>query len=52
MSMWVPKSLGGLELGFCSGLRVMEELARIDASAAWVVFVVCGSTFAASAHVG
>jgi alkylation response protein AidB-like acyl-CoA dehydrogenase len=26
----------------------MEELARIDASAAWVVFVVCGSTFAAA----
>lgn len=48
MSMWVPKSLGGLELDFCSGLRVMEELARIDASAAWVVFVVCGSTFAAA----
>jgi alkylation response protein AidB-like acyl-CoA dehydrogenase len=37
-----------LELDFSSGLRVMEELARIDASAAWVVFVVCGSTFAAA----
>ncbi len=48
MSMWLPKSLGGLELDFSSGLRVMEELARIDASAAWVVFVVCGSTFAAA----
>ena len=48
MSMWVPRSLGGLELDFSSGLRVMEELARIDASAAWVVFVVCGSTFAAA----
>ena len=48
MSMWVPRSLGGLEVDFCSGLRVMEELARIDASAAWVVFVVCGSTFAAA----
>src|SRR5262245_26660572 len=48
MSMWVPKSLGGLELDFPSGLRVIEELARIDASAAWVVFVVSGSTFAAA----
>ena len=48
MSMWVPRFLGGLEVGFSSGLRVMEELARIDASAAWVVFVVCGSTFAAA----
>jgi alkylation response protein AidB-like acyl-CoA dehydrogenase len=48
MSMWVPRSLGGLELDFSSGLRVIEELARIDASAAWVVFVVCGSTFAAA----
>ncbi len=47
-SMWLPRSLGGLELDFASGLRVMEELARIDASAAWVVFVVCGSTFAAA----
>jgi alkylation response protein AidB-like acyl-CoA dehydrogenase len=48
MSMWLPKSLGGLELDFSSGLHVIEELARIDASAAWVVFVVCGSTFAAA----
>jgi alkylation response protein AidB-like acyl-CoA dehydrogenase len=48
LSMWVPKSLGGLELDFPSGLRVIEELARIDASAAWVVFVVCGSAFAAA----
>ena len=48
MSMWVPKPLGGLELDFSSALRVIEELARIDASAAWVVFVVCGSTFAAA----
>lgn len=48
MSMWVPEALGGLELDFASGLRVMEALARIDASAAWVVFVVCGSTFAAA----
>lgn len=48
MAMWMPSSLGGLELDFSSGLRVMEELARIDASAAWVVFVVCGSTFAAA----
>jgi alkylation response protein AidB-like acyl-CoA dehydrogenase len=48
MAMWVPRSLGGLELDFSCGLRVMEELARIDASAAWVVFVVCGSSFAAA----
>ena len=48
VSMWMPRSLGGLELDFSSGLRVIEELARIDASAAWVVFVVCGSTFAAA----
>src|SRR6516165_4143257 len=48
MSMWVPRSLGGLELDFSSGLRVMEELARIDASAAWVVFVVSGAAFAAA----
>jgi alkylation response protein AidB-like acyl-CoA dehydrogenase len=48
MSMWLPSSLGGLELDFSSGLRVMEELARIDGSAAWVVFVVCWSTFAAA----
>lgn len=46
LSMWVPKLLGGLELDFPSGLRVIEELARIDASAAWVLFVVSGSSFA------
>jgi alkylation response protein AidB-like acyl-CoA dehydrogenase len=48
MSMWVPKSLGGLELDFPSGLCVIEELARIDASAAWILFVVSGSNFAAA----
>src|SRR5262249_5320729 len=33
---------------FPSGLRVIEELARIDASAAWVLFVASGSVFAAA----
>jgi hypothetical protein len=32
MNTWVPKSLDGLEPSFSSGLCVMEELARIDAS--------------------
>jgi len=32
MDMWVPKLPGGLEFSFSSGFRVMEELARVDAS--------------------
>ena len=48
LRMWVPRTLGGLELDFASGLRSIEELARIDAAAAWIAFVVSGSDFAAA----
>lgn len=37
--MWVPRSLGGAELDYPAGLEVLEELARHDGAAAWVVFV-------------
>jgi alkylation response protein AidB-like acyl-CoA dehydrogenase len=33
--MWRPKALGGLELDAMTGVRVIEELARYDVSAAW-----------------
>src|SRR5690348_15548144 len=34
---WVPKALGGLEMGPLSALRMFEELSRIDAAAGWIV---------------
>lgn len=45
-SMWAPKSLGGEEIPFNAGLCVIESLARIDAAAAWILFVVSGSNIA------
>jgi alkylation response protein AidB-like acyl-CoA dehydrogenase len=33
--LWRPKVLGGLELDAMAGVRVFEELARYDVSAAW-----------------
>lgn len=47
-SMWAPKSLGGEEIPFNAGLCVIESLARIDAAAAWILFVVSGSNIAAA----
>jgi alkylation response protein AidB-like acyl-CoA dehydrogenase len=37
--MFVPESLGGLEVSPLDGVRVFERLARADASAAWVAFI-------------
>ena len=37
LRMWIPRSLGGLEMDPNESLDVMEALARVDASTGWVV---------------
>lgn len=39
--LFVPRSLGGLELALPAGVRLEEELARIDGSLGWTV-TLCG----------
>ncbi|GGG91243.1 flavin-dependent monooxygenase [Parapedobacter pyrenivorans] len=39
--LFVPRSLGGLELSLSDGVRLEEELARIDGSLGWTV-TLCG----------
>ena len=34
--VWVPRQYGGLELDLVSGLRLFEELSRIEGAAGWV----------------
>lgn len=44
--MLLPKAYGGLELDIPSFMAVVEELARADASTAWVVGQGCGCSLA------
>jgi alkylation response protein AidB-like acyl-CoA dehydrogenase len=37
--MWVPKTLGGLEVLPLTAYRVVEEVARVDGSTGWCVFI-------------
>jgi alkylation response protein AidB-like acyl-CoA dehydrogenase len=37
--MWVPKTLGGLEVSPLTAYRVVEEVARVDGSTGWCVFI-------------
>ena len=37
--MWIPKTLSGLEVSPLTGYRVVEEVARLDGSTGWSVFV-------------
>jgi alkylation response protein AidB-like acyl-CoA dehydrogenase len=37
--IYAPRSHGGLELDFPEGLKVIEEVARIDGSAGWTVMI-------------
>jgi alkylation response protein AidB-like acyl-CoA dehydrogenase len=41
-SLWLPKALGGPELNFVDYVRVIEELARADASVAWCATIAAG----------
>lgn len=49
--MWVPQSLGGLELPPLSFYRVVEAVARLDGSTGWCLFI-GGSSAATGAHLG
>ncbi len=37
LRMWIPKSLGGLQMDLNASLDVMEEFARIDPATGWIV---------------
>jgi indole-3-acetate monooxygenase len=37
--MWVPETLGGLEVSPLTAYRVVEEVARLDGSTGWCVFI-------------
>jgi indole-3-acetate monooxygenase len=37
--MWVPKTLGGLEVSPLTAYQVVEEVARLDGSTGWCVFI-------------
>lgn len=41
--LFVPRSLGGLELSLPDGVRLEEELARIDGSLGWTVTLCAGA---------
>ncbi|GHV94569.1 hypothetical protein AGMMS50293_08890 [Spirochaetia bacterium] len=42
-NLFVPKSLGGLELDLIKGLEIEEEIARIDGSLGWTVTLCSGA---------
>ncbi len=44
-NIWVPKSLGGLELSLSEGLKKLQELARIDGSLGWTITLCSGANF-------
>ncbi len=49
-TMWVPKVLGGVELGPVQSLEVLESLSYADASAGWVVMAAALSVGTAGAY--
>lgn len=44
-NLWVPKSYGGLEFSFSEGLKVLQELARIDGSLGWTITLCSGANY-------
>ncbi|MFM9886789.1 MAG: acyl-CoA dehydrogenase family protein [Burkholderiales bacterium] len=49
-TMWLPKVLGGVELGPVQSLEVLENLSYADASAGWVVMAASLSVGTAGAY--
>jgi alkylation response protein AidB-like acyl-CoA dehydrogenase len=52
LNMWVPKILGGFELGPTDSLEVIENLSYGDASAGWVLMAACLSIGTAGSFLG
>ena len=50
--MWVPRALGGSELGPLDSLEVLEITSYGDPSAGWVQMAACLSTGVAAAYLG
>ncbi|GAA1382242.1 acyl-CoA dehydrogenase family protein [Pseudonocardia kongjuensis] len=50
--MWVPRSLGGLELDPLTSLTVIEETSRAHASAGWVLMAASLSTGTTAGYLG
>lgn len=44
LGLWVPRELGGSELGPVESLRVLEEVSRADASTGWVLMAAALAT--------
>jgi alkylation response protein AidB-like acyl-CoA dehydrogenase len=42
--MWIPKTLGGLEVSPLTAYRAIEEVARLDGSTGWCVFIAVSSS--------
>ncbi|MDR1876991.1 MAG: hydroxylase [Flavobacteriaceae bacterium] len=42
-NLFVPKSLGGLELGLVEGLQLEEEIAKLDGSLGWTITLCSGA---------
>ena len=49
--MWVPQSLGGVEVAPLAFYQVVEEVARIDGSTGWCLFI-GGATVVMGAYLG
>jgi alkylation response protein AidB-like acyl-CoA dehydrogenase len=44
-NLWVPKTHGGLELSLKSGLSLLKDLAKIDASLGWTITLCSGANY-------
>lgn len=45
LQIWVPRSLNGLDYSFTEGLKVLENLAKIDGSLGWLVTLCSGANY-------